>query len=112
VQADAGGVGIAACKQIGLAAAEVGGHYVPHCYGTGVLQAATLHMLAALPFESWLEFPFEASPLSRDVLTERFEPIGGYVSVLDRPGLGVELAETVVARFLVGRSTATSIAGA
>jgi L-rhamnonate dehydratase len=108
VQADVGSVGVSACKQIGLGAVEVGGTYVPHCYGTGVIQAATLHLLASLPYDSWLELPFEASVLSRDLLTEPVDAVDGMVGVPQAPGLGIELNEDVVERYLVERSAPDS----
>jgi L-alanine-DL-glutamate epimerase-like enolase superfamily enzyme len=102
-------VEVSARKQIGLGAVEVGGTYVPHYYGSGVIQAATLHLLASLPYDSWFELRFEASVLRRYLLTEPIDVLDGTVGVPKAPILGIELTDDVVERYLVERSARDSV---
>ena len=77
---------------------------VPHtwCHVIGV--AAELHLAAITPNMPYFEFPiaFPASPLVENLLLPQFEiAIDGTMEVPDRPGLGFELNEDVVAEFRV-----------
>ncbi|MCS7224161.1 MAG: mandelate racemase/muconate lactonizing enzyme family protein, partial [Armatimonadetes bacterium] len=77
---------------------------VPHAFSTGVLLAACLQVLAALPekLAPFLEFAQEPSPLFAE-LTEPAPLLDpdGKVSVPKGPGLGVVLRQEVVDRYLV-----------
>lgn len=76
--------------------------FSPHCWGTGVAQAATLQLLAATPAapfgmagEPPLQFEFDCghNPLREGVLTDPIQARGGVVAVPDGPGLGVTVDE-------------------
>ncbi|HCI85972.1 MAG TPA: hypothetical protein DHV68_03915 [Dehalococcoidia bacterium] len=72
------------------------------CHVIGV--AAELHLAAVIPNMPYFEFPiaFPRSPLVEELLLPHFEIAGdGTMEVPDRPGLGFELNEEVVARFRV-----------
>ena len=55
------------------------------------------HLLAATPTAHWLEFVDWAGPVSQ----ERLTPIGGHVSPLPGPGVGLRWDEDAVSRFRV-----------
>jgi len=74
---------------------------VNHSYKTGVSIAASLHFLAALPNTYWLEYCVEQGALRQKLTRQTFPVRDGYVSVPEEPGLGVELDEEVIARYLV-----------
>ncbi|MCR3721998.1 MULTISPECIES: mandelate racemase/muconate lactonizing enzyme family protein [Prauserella salsuginis group] len=74
----------------------------PHCWGTGVAQAATLQFLAATPTvpfgmagEPPLFFEFDRghNPLREGVLVDPVAARGGVVAIPDGPGLGVTIDE-------------------
>jgi L-alanine-DL-glutamate epimerase-like enolase superfamily enzyme len=88
-------------RQIADLARESGVEVVPHCFGSGVLVAASLHLAAALDRPTYSEFSVAESPLASSVVTEPFRLEDGCLGVPDRPGLGVELDEDVVARFRI-----------
>jgi L-alanine-DL-glutamate epimerase-like enolase superfamily enzyme len=74
--------------------------FVPHAWSTDILVAATLHVLAANPQESLLEFCVSNSPLKRDLLLEPFDiDKDGFVKVPEKPGLGIELNEEIIEKF-------------
>lgn len=77
----------------------------PHCWGTGVAQAATLQLLASLPDvpfgqtgaePTWLEFDRGNNALREAVLTTPITAKAGVVVVPDGPGLGVDIDEEAV----------------
>jgi L-rhamnonate dehydratase len=75
---------------------------VPHAFKTGILKAATLHLLAALPEAPFLEFCVWDSPLAHDLVHPRFWIDGdGMVAVPQGPGLGIALDEQVLERYRV-----------
>jgi L-alanine-DL-glutamate epimerase-like enolase superfamily enzyme len=62
----------------------------PHAWGSELLTAATLHFVATLPRETFLEYNTSDDPLSRSLVAEPLELVDGYVRVPSGPGLGVE----------------------
>ena len=90
-------------------------HFTPvvnHVWGSAIAVAANLHLLAAMPalpgglnpHEPMLEFDTTHNLFRDDLLTEplkireQVKSWGGYVSVPDRPGLGVEPDLDVIRR--------------
>jgi D-galactarolactone cycloisomerase len=74
----------------------------PHCWGTGLAQAATLQLLSTLPNAPfgqtgtpphYLEFDRGHNPLREGVLVEPIRAIDGRVAIPTGPGLGVEIDE-------------------
>jgi L-alanine-DL-glutamate epimerase-like enolase superfamily enzyme len=74
---------------------------VPHGFSTGILLAATVQFLAALPDGDLIEFSQSTSPLSTGLVTNPFTLEDGAIRVPDRPGLGVELDEDMIDRYRV-----------
>jgi L-rhamnonate dehydratase len=94
--------GLTNMRRIGRLAAERHRLCVNHSYKTGVSVAASLHALAALPNSYWLEYCVEESPL-RQLLTKQRFPLqdDGMVAVPEEPGLGVDLDEEILQKYLV-----------
>lgn len=98
--------GLSECKKIADMAAAFGIRYVPHCWGTGIAQAAALHLLSVLPtsppslnpFLPMLELDRTEHPV-RDALTPALRPVRGIVAVPDAPGLGIEIDRGALAHF-------------
>jgi len=102
VQPDVARVGgLTNARRIGQLAANLHRLCVNHSYKTGVSVAASLHFLAALPNSYWLEYCVEQSPLRLTLTRQRFPIENGFVAVPEEPGLGVELDEAVVEKYLV-----------
>jgi L-alanine-DL-glutamate epimerase-like enolase superfamily enzyme len=96
--------GLSEAKRIAYMAHEANRVCVPHAFRTGVLVAACLHLIAAIPNSAFLEFSVTDSALRRELLAEPFKVSKGRVSVPMKPGLGVEInSETVEAYSLTGR---------
>ncbi|MEU6128456.1 mandelate racemase/muconate lactonizing enzyme family protein [Saccharopolyspora sp. NPDC047091] len=74
----------------------------PHCWGSGVAQAATLQLLSAVPTAPFgehggapllFEFDRGPNPLREGVLATPIRAEGGVVAIPDGPGLGVTVDE-------------------
>jgi D-galactarolactone cycloisomerase len=77
----------------------------PHCWGTGLAEAAVLQLLAHLPdmpygatgsTPQFLEFDRGDNPLREAVLTTPIRAKDGIVDIPAGPGLGVDVAEDTV----------------
>ena len=75
---------------------------VPHAWKTGILKAASLHLIASIPNAHFLEFVVWDSPLAHELVQPRFWiDQDGTVAVPEAPGLGVALDEAVLNRYRV-----------
>jgi D-galactarolactone cycloisomerase len=73
--------------------------WVPHGWNTAIGLAADLHLAAALPVATYVEY-LTPSPYLDELVTMPFRTDAeGYLTVPDRPGLGVELNRDAMARF-------------
>jgi D-galactarolactone cycloisomerase len=80
---------------------------IPHCWGSAIAFAASLHYLATIPdgapsitpTEPLLEFDRSENPLREDLLTEPLRQQGGYLPVPQGPGLGIEIAPEALERY-------------
>jgi L-rhamnonate dehydratase len=74
---------------------------VPHAWLTDLLKAASLHLNAYLMRSLYLEFNVSTASLLNNLCTTRVEMVDGQIPIPTAPGLGVEVDETMVARFRV-----------
>jgi D-galactarolactone cycloisomerase len=86
----------------------------PHFWGTGISFAAALHALAVQPIgqigqtnipyqnESVLEFDQTPHPIRENLTEPFFTQENSQVSVPTKPGLGIEVDESVLKRFTRG----------
>jgi L-rhamnonate dehydratase len=93
--------GLTETRKIAVFAHDANVRLVPHAFKTGILLAACLHLIAALPSTELLEFSLADSPIRTDLLVEPFVPRNGYVEVPNKPGLGIEVNPEVIARYRV-----------
>jgi len=93
--------GFTVARQIAELARGRSVEVVPHCFSTGVLVAASLHVVAVLDRPTWSEFSVADSPLVNGILATPFELVDGRLRVPTGPGLGIELDEEMVHRLRV-----------
>jgi L-rhamnonate dehydratase len=72
---------------------------VPHAFKTGVLVAASIHLIASIPHAPFLEFSVTESPLRKQFLVNPFKQKDGYVEVPQSPGLGIEINPDVIKKY-------------
>lgn len=101
---DAGGVeivqpdvtragGITETMLVADAARRRGRRCVLHAWSTGIIKAATLHVLAAMPEAEYMEYCVQTTPLNESLVRQRFPVVDGFVAVPDAPGLGIDVDE-------------------
>ena len=107
--------GISETRKIATMAGTFGVHCLPHVWGSGIATAAGLHVLATLapsphtanpipPYnEPLLEWDSTHNPLRTDLLTEPFTLEAGKIRIPDSPGLGVEVNDEVLQRYLTAQ---------
>lgn len=77
---------------------------IPHCWRTGINAAASRHLHAALPNVPMVEFlapGFSASPLREALVAPEPQLEDGFFALPSAPGLGIELVEGSIDRYLV-----------
>lgn len=75
-------------KKIDAMAEVKGVRCIPHIFGLGHVIAANLHMVMSIRAD-WCEFPF--IPDEYQILEEPIKAEKGWVSAIEKPGLGVEI---------------------
>jgi L-alanine-DL-glutamate epimerase-like enolase superfamily enzyme len=98
VQPDMGWCGITEGMRIAEMAHRYGIDCCPHSWHNGLMCMENGHFIAALPNPRVLELCMIQGPLQWEMLQQM--PIAnGYLELPDRPGLGVDLAKDIAARF-------------
>jgi D-galactarolactone cycloisomerase len=94
--------GLTPARRIAASAPDRGVRVVPHVWGTPVALAASLHLVATLGGDPWLEFDRSANPLREELAVD---PVvadeRGRVAIPDGPGLGVSLDDGALAAYRV-----------
>jgi L-rhamnonate dehydratase len=93
--------GILECLKIAEYARVSGKRCVLHAWSTGIIKAATLHVLAAMEETEYMEYCVQTTGLNQTLVRETFPVVDGYVAVPEAPGLGVELDEDALGRLTV-----------
>lgn len=83
---------------------EIGARLCNHCYTSPITVAASLHWLSTCRDAFLFEDCVEDSPLRHDLTHEKVQAVDGWITVPDRPGLGVTLDEDFVQANLVTES--------
>jgi len=82
---------------------------VPHCWGSAIPFAASLHYLATIPdgppsitpTEPLLEYDRSENPLREELLTEPLRREGSFLHVPPGPGLGIEIDPDVLEKYRI-----------
>jgi L-alanine-DL-glutamate epimerase-like enolase superfamily enzyme len=83
---------------------EIGARLCNHCYTSPVTVAACLHWLSTCRDAFVFEDCVDDSPMRHELTQEKVEAKDGWITVPDRPGLGVTLNEDFVKKYLVAES--------
>jgi L-rhamnonate dehydratase len=88
--------GFTVARQIRDLVKSHGPSVVPHCFSSGVLVAASLHVVAALDRPTYAEYSVAGSPFVNELLAEPMHLRDGCLAVPSGPGLGIELDEELL----------------
>ena len=88
--------GLRECVRIAAMAHQRGRRVVTHSWSTGIIKAASLHVLAVIEQAEYFEYAVQTTVLNQRLVQERFPVVDGMVAVPDVPGLGVTLDEDVI----------------
>lgn len=91
--------GFTQAKKIATLAEAHSINVVPHCWSSGIVEAAALHLIAAVPNANLLEYDVYDSALRYDIVPNEMKPVNGYVKVPDGPGLGIEVSEEAIEKY-------------
>lgn len=107
IQPDLGRVGLTQGMKLAALAKEYGARCVPHCFGTGINTAASIHWMVASG-GNLVEYPMRSNALCRR-LVRGVPPVENHHVVPHlTPGLGVSLDADVVAEYLFNETGASS----
>ena len=82
---------------------------MPHCYAGAIVIAASLHVNSLLPphfqgftggDEPMMEFDVSDNPFREEIVTKKLELKNGYFDVPTGPGLGIEINEDLVRKYV------------
>ena len=98
---------ITGARHISAIAQSLGVRVNPHVWGSAVAQAASLHVIAALPVahhslfatEPVLEYDCSSHPFRHDLVDQPLTMINGWVEVSDRPGLGINVNREIIQKY-------------
>ena len=101
--------GITAARHIIALAQSHGVAVNPHVWGSAIAQAASLQVIAALPVahhslfaqEPVFEYDRSSHPFRQHLITEPILQQGGWVTIPDGPGLGVEIDRAALQKYRV-----------
>lgn len=96
--------GISAARHIMALAQSHGVQVNPHVWGSGIAQAASLQVIAAVPVahhslyatEPVLEYDRSSHPFRQQLIKEPIELTNGFVEIPSKPGLGIEVERAVI----------------
>jgi D-galactarolactone cycloisomerase len=99
--------GISAARHIMALAQSHGVQVNPHVWGSAIAQAASLHVIAAVPVahhslypqEPVLEYDRSSHPFRRELIREPIVLVDGWVHIPERPGLGIEVDRATLDRY-------------
>ncbi|MFC5649975.1 mandelate racemase/muconate lactonizing enzyme family protein [Paenibacillus solisilvae] len=93
--------GLTEARKIAYMAYDHNRRVVPHAFKTGVLVAASTQFVASIPRGDLIEYTRSESPLARHVVANPLTFKDGFIQLPKGPGLGIELDEKVVKKYLV-----------
>ena len=93
--------GISECLKVADYARRAGRRCVLHAWSTGIIKAATLHVLAAMDEAEYMEYCVQTTELNQRLVPQKFPVVDGFVAIPDGPGLGIDLDEDVLREYTV-----------
>lgn len=93
--------GLLETKQICALAKTKGVPVSPHNFSSGVLLAATMHLMASTPNVMWLEVDTSKNAVYEELFTQPLVLKEGAFTIPDSPGLGVEIPAEIERKYRI-----------
>ena len=71
---------------------------VPHCWSSGIVEAASVHLITSIPNGFILEYCVADTPIRKEI-AEEIRIVDGYAEVPRKPGLGIEIDEKAIKKY-------------
>lgn len=72
---------------------------VPHCWSSGIVEAASLHLIAAVQNANLLEYDVYETPIRKEIVPGDIPIENGYAVVPTAPGLGIEISDSAIEKY-------------
>ncbi len=95
--------GITEAKKIADYACANGVVVVPHAWSSGIVVAASLHVIAAVQNACLLEYCVWDTPIRKELVKNDIRVEDGYAAVPKGPGLGIEIDDAALERLRADR---------
>jgi len=92
--------GVTGSKKVIDLAAAARQSWNAHSWSSAINTAASLHLAAASPNVLLLELKPEPSPMQNDIVSDPIVMEDGFIAVRDAPGLGIDVDEAAVRRYV------------
>jgi len=99
IQSGCDDAGMTENRLIALMANTRGKLFTGHNWQDGLITIANAHLLAAVPNRFLLETNMTANPLKEGLFREKVAVRDGYLTIPDKPGLGVELIDDLEEKY-------------
>jgi L-alanine-DL-glutamate epimerase-like enolase superfamily enzyme len=76
-------------------------HFSLHTWSSALNTAASVHLLAISSQGHCLDFKPHESPMQHELVRNPWEQVDGYLAVRDAPGLGVDVREDVMGKYIL-----------
>ena len=93
--------GLQETKNICTLAAAYGTPVSPHNFSSGILLAATIHLMASTPNTMLLEYDSSQNAVYEELLIEPLKFVDGQIEVPNNPGLGVHLPADIIRHYSI-----------
>lgn len=101
VMPDAGKMGITGFKKVIDLASVHGIGFTPHSWSSAINTAAAAHLFASSTNGVVFELKPHPSPMHDELVSTPMHQVQGWVYVDDEPGLGVQIRETTLDKYLI-----------
>lgn len=91
--------GITQARKIAALAAANHLTVVPHAWSSGIVIAASLHIIASIPNSCLLEYLIWDNPIRKEMLVEDILVKDGYATLPEGPGLGIEINDQAIEKY-------------
>lgn len=91
--------GITGCHKVIELLTAANLQFNAHTWSSAINTAASLHLTASTPNYVVLELKPLPNPMQHELVKQPFEQRDGWIEVPERPGLGIEVDETVVNKY-------------